>query len=80
MFTDPDGDGNIDSRDDTVNYEDEPDENGYPVGLETSWTTGVAGSGTFRVVLKHQPDIKSASSSVSDGESDVDITWDISVQ
>ena len=81
LFTDPAGDGNIGASNgnDPVNYNDEDDE-GLPVGLSTTWTTGVAGSGTFRVILKHQPDIKSATSTSADGESDVDITWDITIE
>ena len=31
--------------------------------------------GTFRIVLKHQPDIKSATSTVNDGGTDVDLTF-----
>lgn len=79
IFSDPSGNGNIDSREGPVNYEDR-DENGLPVGLNTSWTTGDVGTGTFRVVLKHQPGIKSATSTVGDGSSDVDLTWDIDIQ
>ena len=79
VFSDPTGDGNTDARDDLVNYNDQ-DGGGLPLGLSTDWTTGDAGSGTFRVVLKHQPDgIKTASSGVNDGDSDIDITWDITV-
>ena len=33
--------------------------------------------GTFRTVLKHQPDIKTAVSGVSDGGTDLDITWTV---
>ncbi len=80
LFSDPAGDGNVDTRSDAVNYEDPLDENGYPVGLETEWTTGDAATGEFRVVLKHQPDIKSATSGATDGESDIDIRWDIEIQ
>jgi hypothetical protein len=82
LFSDPAGDGNIGAgqRADAVNYEDPLDANGYPVGLETSWTTADTGNGTFRVILKHQPDIKSATSSSTDGESDVDLSWNISIQ
>ena len=62
---DPDGDGNIDNRDDPVNYGD-MDDGGLPVGLLTDWTTACTVEGNvtdiFRVVLKHQPDIKSATS------------------
>lgn len=81
FFTSPEGDGNIDNREGKVNYQDF-DENSLPVGLETTWTTGVtvSSNGTFRIVLKHQPDIKSATSTVNDGESDVDLTWGLSVQ
>lgn len=81
LFTDPTGDGNIGAGNgnDPLNYNDQ-DDAGLPVGLSTTWTTGDAASGTFRVILKHQPDIKSATSSSADGESDVDITWDITIE
>ena len=77
IFSDPMGDGNIDTAADPVNYND-MDDNGLPVGLSTNWTTNVAMSaGTFRVVLKHQPDIKSANSTSEDGGTDIDITWEV---
>ena len=81
LFSDPTGDGNLGAgnRADPVNYEDE-DDAGFPLGLETTWTTGDATTGTFRVVLKHQPDIKSATSDSTDGESDVDISWEATVR
>lgn len=79
LFADPEGNGNIDNRADAVNYVDF-DENSQPVGLETTWSTGDAATGTFRVVLKHQPDIKSATSTATNGESDVDLVWDITVE
>ncbi|CAN0596863.1 unnamed protein product, partial [Laminaria digitata] len=61
------------------NYNDQ-DANGFPVGLSTSWSTDETGSGTFTVLLKHQPDgIKTATSSSTDGDTDVDITWNIVV-
>ena len=75
MFADPNGNGNADNRDDAVNYVDF-DENNLPVGLLTDWTTKLEMStGTFRVVLKHQPDIKSETSTIDDGGTDVDLTW-----
>ncbi len=88
LFSDPTGDGNLGAgnRADPVNYEDDdddpsdPDDAGFPLGLETTWTTGDATTGEFRVVLKHQPDIKSATSDSTDGESDVDVTWEVTVQ
>jgi hypothetical protein len=76
LFQDPTGNGNIDNRDDPVNYEDQ-DENGLPIGLETSWQTGVADNGTFQLLLKHQPGLKSASSTSQDGATDVDLTFNI---
>ncbi len=89
LFSDPTGDGNLGAgnRADPVNYEDDdddasdPDDVALPLGLETNWTTGDATTGgTFRVVLKHQPDIKLTTSDSTDGESDVDISWAITVQ
>ncbi|WKN44335.1 hypothetical protein [Tunicatimonas pelagia] len=85
VFTDPEGDGNIDARADLVNYEDQ-DGGGLPLGLETRWTTGDATNGMFTVVLKHQPPlddgtpIKTATSTATDGTSDIEIDWNIAVQ
>ncbi len=81
LFSSPAGDGNIGGgqQGDPVNYEDE-DEDMRPIGLETTWTTGEAGSGNFQVILKHQPDIKSDTSGSTDGESDIDYTFDIEIQ
>ncbi|HNV27927.1 MAG TPA: hypothetical protein PKJ83_02250 [Cyclobacteriaceae bacterium] len=75
-FSSPTGSGNIGSAPGVVNYQDE-DINGLPIGLTTSWTTGAdAESGkTFRVLLKHQPDIKSNTTTSLDGESDLDISF-----
>lgn len=79
VFSDPAGDGNMDNRSDDLNYEDQ-DANGQPIGLQTSWTAGPVSSGTFTVVLKHQPGLKSATSDSSIGETDLDVTFDIMVQ
>jgi len=79
IFTSPVGNGNFDTRSDVMNYLDE-DSNQLPLGLETSWTTGSATTGgTFRVVLKHQPNAKSTSSTAADGETDIDITWTLNI-
>ena len=80
LFQDPDGNGNIDNRADAVNYNDQ-DANGQPLGLSTDWVTAAAAAdGTLRIVLKHQPGIKSATSTAADGESDVDVTFNVAVQ
>jgi hypothetical protein len=79
VFSDPSGDGNLDSRSDPINYDDE-DVNGLPLGLQTTWTTAAVASGDFRVVLKHQPELKSAASESTVGETDVDITFTVNVE
>jgi hypothetical protein len=78
-FSNPTGNGNVDNSSDAVNYVDR-DTKGLPLGLETSWTTiNATGTGTFRVILKHQPDLKSATSTSNDGESDLDLTFNLTV-
>lgn len=79
VFSDPAGNGNIDTRADDVNYNDD-DNNGQPLGLTTSWTTAATSSGKFRILLKHQPDLKSATSTAATGETDLDIEFTINVQ
>lgn len=78
-FSDPTGNGNVDNRSDKVNYNDQ-DEMGLPIGISTTWTTsGSPASGTFRIVLKHQHHQKSATSDVTMGESDLDLTFALHV-
>ncbi len=76
IFSVPAGNGNIDTlEENAVIYEDE-DENGLPLGLTTTWTIGEAGAtGSFRMVLKHQPGIKSATSTSAMGTTDADVSW-----
>lgn len=78
LFSDPSGDGNIDAREDQVRYDD-TDANGLPLGLKTTWTTAAQSSGTLRIVLKHQPELKSETSSSDIGETDLDVTFQITV-
>ena len=57
------------------------DNNSLPIGLSTNWNTGNAGaSGNFTVTLKHQPDIKSATSTINDGETDIAQTFSIEIK
>ncbi|MFT4567564.1 MAG: hypothetical protein ACI9FN_002531, partial [Saprospiraceae bacterium] len=81
IFSNPTGDGNIDKRDDPLVYKDQ-DSNGNPIGLSTTWTTGGATStpGDFRIVLKHQPDLKTSTSDATVGGTDVDITMSLNIQ
>lgn len=78
LFSDPLGNGNFDNRNDDLNYNDE-DENGFPLGLSTNWTTGGTSSGDFRIVLKHQPGLKSSTSDATVGGTDVDISFSIAI-
>lgn len=83
-FSNPSGNGNIDTRNDPLNYtggSDANDKNGLPLGITTKWTTtDVATSGSFRLLLKHQPELKSSSSTSNDGETDLDVSFELSVQ
>lgn len=79
-FTSPEGNGNIDNASDELNYTD-TDDNQNPVGLTTSWTAGAAlTGGTFRAVLKHQPDVKTSTSTFNDGDTDFDLTFVLNIQ
>ncbi|MGC3943548.1 MAG: hypothetical protein QM762_03265 [Chryseolinea sp.] len=79
LFSNPSGDGNIDSRNDALQYVD-TDINGLPLGLHTKWTTSPMTNGTFRILLKHQPGLKSETSTSEMGESDLDVTFEIQIK
>lgn len=55
------------------------DSKGRPVGLATTITTTNPSTGTLRVRLKHQPN-KSTPSDVNKGETDLDMTINVTVQ
>lgn len=79
VFSSPTGSGNIAPSTGSINYEDE-DPNGLPVGLVTRWTTGTIQSDKFfRIMLKHLPGIKSATSTSADGETDADVTFTLNI-
>lgn len=82
IFSDLTGTGNIGAgnHDNSVSYDNPNDDNGYLVGLRTIWTTRATSQSKFRVILKYQPNIKSATSDSTDGESNVDATWNMSIQ
>jgi hypothetical protein len=79
LFANPTGSGNISPSAGTVIYDDQ-DENNLPIGLITTWRTEVTGSGIFRILLKHQPDLKTATSTSATGSSDIDITWAVEIK
>ena len=80
-FTNPNGNGNIDTAADPINYNDQ-DENGNPVGLSTTWiTASTASSGkSFTVRLQHQPDVKTATSGSNDGDTDFALTFALNIK
>ena len=78
-FTNPTGNGNIDTYSDPLNYND-TDGNGNPIGLSTSWTTAsTLTGGTFTVRLQHQPDLKTATSGADDGDTDIDLQFVLNI-
>ena len=81
-FSNPTGNGNIDKASDPLVYNDK-DENNYPVGLSTTWTTSASAlaAGTFTVRLQHQPDgLKTATSGVEAGDADFNLTFVLNIQ
>jgi hypothetical protein len=84
-FSNPAGNGNIDERDGAVNYTgagNSLDSQGRPLGLTTTWTTSTVATigAAFHLLLKHQPDLKTTSSGSDDGETDLDVTFQLDVQ
>ena len=81
VFANPAGDGNIDNASDSVNYNDQ-DENGYNVGLSTTWTTSDTPSvgGTFTTRLQHQPDLKDGTTGANDGDTDFNLTFELNIE
>ncbi len=80
-FASPSGDGNVDSASDPINYND-TDGNGNSLGLSTSWTTSSSTitGGTFTARLQHQPDVKTATSGASDGDTDFELQFILNIQ
>ena len=67
-----------------VTYDD-TDDDGNPVGLATSLTTGAAGSGTLTVTLKHEPNKSASGVAAGDmanagGETDISVSFTITVE
>lgn len=56
------------------------DQNGQPVGLESTVTTGAGiGNGKLKVVLKHQPGGLKTGTNTTAGETDVDVSFNVIV-
>jgi len=80
-FNNPAGDGNIDNASDAINYND-ADGNNNPLGLSTNWTTGTSAisAGSFTVRLQHQPDVKTATTGATDGDTDFELQFVMNIQ
>lgn len=64
----------------TITKEDE-DEDGNPIGIETTLTTGEAGTGTLTIILKHEPTKPNDGTSTdAGGSTDVSVTFSIEVE
>ena len=68
----------------TIDYAD-LDENGNPLGLSNTLTTGEAGSGSITIILRHEPDKFATDVSAGDitnagGETDIEVTFSVAVQ
>ncbi|NKQ38525.1 MAG: type 1 periplasmic binding fold superfamily protein [Methanosarcinales archaeon] len=68
----------------TIAYSDQ-DADGNPLGLQSTVTTTDAGNGTITIILRHEPN-KSASGVANGditnagGETDIEVTFDVTVQ
>jgi hypothetical protein len=55
------------------------DSNGLPLGLTARCVTTSVGNVSLQFILKHKPGVKAANDPSSKGETDVEITWPITV-
>lgn len=62
----------------TTAYEDQ-DDNGFPVGITTSWLTGERGNADITITLRHQSGTKTGVCP-GPGESDVEVSFDLIIQ
>ena len=68
----------------SVDYND-ADDNGNPLGISTTITTGAAGSGTLIVTLLHEPlkelaSVMNGDISEAGGETDIEVPFEIEIQ
>jgi hypothetical protein len=55
------------------------DKNNRPIGLDATVTTGEAGTGTLKVVLKHQPGNLKTGTNTTAGETDIEVNFEVIV-
>ena len=61
------------------------DDDGRPIGLLSTATTGDSGSGQLAVILRHEPDkgatgVTDGDISNAGGETDIEVTFDVTIQ
>ena len=49
------------------------DDNGLPLGLNSKWRCGSASTGSSKITLKHQPNIKNGN--INSGETDIELNF-----
>lgn len=60
---------------------DDVDGDGNPIGIESTLTTGAAGTGSLTIILKHEPTKPNDGTSAgAGGSTDVEVTFPIEVQ
>lgn len=50
----------------------------YPLGLQSNFVTGAAGTGWLRLVLRHQPNVKDGT--YAPGSTDLDVGFNVTIQ
>ncbi|AYB35787.1 hypothetical protein D4L85_31590 [Chryseolinea soli] len=50
----------------------------YPVGLESNFAAGAAGTGWLRIVMRHQPNVKNGT--YAPGSTDLDVGFTVTIQ
>jgi hypothetical protein len=63
----------------TTTYDDE-DGDGNPIGILFTLATGEASSGTFTFTLRHEPTKPNTGIDNAGGETDIEVTFDVTVQ
>ena len=63
----------------TTEYNDQ-DSNGNPLGLDFTVTTGDASTGNFTVTLRHEPTKPNTGLASAGGDTDVEVTFDVTVE
>jgi hypothetical protein len=53
------------------------DRNNLPVGITATATTGAASTGTFTIILRHQPDVKNGTE--TPGSTDLEAVFPVTI-